>query len=108
MTSKLLEIRDQGTFIPALAIQVSGADGFLMRRAGFQSPMIYLLALATKRCQYDPFAWGDRTMNVAHQYIERQWEYLRDGSVVDVEFILGETTAPTVSEGITYGEAVTN
>lgn len=98
VTPKLLEIRDKATFIPALAIHVSGEDGYLMRRAGFESPMIYLIALATERCQYDPFGWGNRTMNVAHQYIAREWDTLQDGDVVDVEFILGETSTPKVSE----------
>lgn len=98
MTTKLLEIRDRHTFIPALAIQVSGADGYLLRRAGFESPMVYLIALATQRCQYDPFSWGNRTMNTAHQYIEAHWDALADGDVVDVEFVLGETPTPKRSE----------
>lgn len=99
MTTKLIEIRDRGTLIPALAILVSSEDGPVMQRAGFgDTPMVYLVALATQRCQYDPFAWGNRTMNTAHQYIEREWPMLRDGSVVDVEFLLGERDAPKVSE----------
>lgn len=98
---KLLEIRDDGTFIPAMAIQVSGADGYLMRRAGFDSPMIYLIALATQKCSYDPFGWDNRTMNGAHQIIERDWDSLVDGDVVDVQFELGETTEKKQSEQIT-------
>ena len=102
MISKLLEIRDRGTFIAALAIQVSGDDGYLMRRAGFQSPMVYLIALATERACYDPYNWGNRTMANAHRHIEQEFDSLKDGDVVDVEFILGETTAPKQSE---QGEA---
>jgi hypothetical protein len=98
MIAKLLEIRDAGTFIPALAIQVSGADGYLMRRAGFESPMIYLITLATERACYDPFNWSNRTMCTAHQYIEREWATLTDGDVIDVEFILGESAEPKRSE----------
>jgi hypothetical protein len=97
----LLEIRDSYTFVPAMAIRVSGADGYLMRRSGFGSPMIYLIALATQKCGYDPFAWGNRTMNVAHQWIEAHFDTLQDGDVVDVQFILGETAAPKVSESVT-------
>lgn len=101
MTHKLLEIRDRGTCIPALAIEVSGADGFLARRAGFgQTACIYLIALATQKCAYDPWSWGNRTMNTAHQHIERAWHQLNDGDVVDVQFLLGETTAPKVSESV--------
>ena len=95
---KLFEIRDRATFIPAMAIQVSGEDGYLMRRAGFQSPMVYLVALATERACYDPYNWGNRTMANAHNYIAENWDQLGDGDVIDVEFILGETTAPKRSE----------
>ena len=100
---KLLEIRDVGTFIPAMAVRVSGEDGYLMRRAGFGAPMVYLIALATERCAYDPWNWhgGGRTMNIAHQFIEKEWDSLTEGDVVDVQFILGETTAPKVSERVT-------
>jgi hypothetical protein len=98
---KLLEIRDSGTFIPAMAVLVSGADGYLMRRAGFENPMVYLVALATQKCAYDPWGWGGgRTMNVAHRYIEANWTALKDGDVVDVEFILGLTPAPKISESL--------
>lgn len=95
---KFLEIRDRSTFIPALAIEVSAANGYLARRAGFESPCIYLIALATQKCAYDPWSWGNRTMNTAHQLIEQNWLTLRTGDVVDVEFILGETSEPKRSE----------
>lgn len=60
--------------------------------------MIYLIMLATERCAYDPYDWGDRTMTVAHQYIESNFDQLNNGDVVDVEFILGETSVPKRSE----------
>lgn len=95
---KLVEIRDRATFIPAMAIQVSGEDGYLMRRAGFESPMIYLVALATERACYDPYNWGNRTMGTAHHYLVEHWDEVNDGDVLDVEYILGETTVAKVSE----------
>ncbi|MES2959856.1 MAG: hypothetical protein V4792_16825 [Pseudomonadota bacterium] len=101
MTIKLLEIRDAGTTIPAMAIQVSGADGWLLRRAGFgEQACIYLIMLATQRCAYDPYHWngGARTMPIAHIHIIDHWDDLTSGDVVDVEFILGATSAPKVSE----------
>lgn len=99
MTTKTLEIRDRGTFIPALAIQVSGQDGYLLRRAGFESPMVYLVMLATEQCKYDPYNWtGARTMKVAHNYITDRFDELSDGDVVDVEFILHERPEPKRSE----------
>ena len=99
MTFKQLEIRDRGTCIPSLAIRVSGEDGPIMRRAGFQSPMIYLVMLATQQCRYDPYGWSaGRTMPHAHHYVEEHWDEIPDHSVVDVEWILGERTEPKTSE----------
>jgi len=100
METKLLEIRDRATCVPALAIQVSGVDGYLMRRAGFGSvPMVYLIMLATEQCRYDPYNWDNpRTMGNAHLHIAEHWESLQNGDVVDVEFILGESATPKVSE----------
>jgi hypothetical protein len=39
-----------------------------------------------------------RTKPHAHAYIEAHWHELRDGDVIDVEFILSETAAPKRSE----------
>lgn len=46
------------------------------------------------RAHYDPYDWGDRTWQVAHDYIARHWDELVDGAVVDVEYVLGETAEP--------------
>lgn len=102
MTTKLFEIRDRGTFISALAIQVSAADGWLMQRAGFgEVPMVYLIMLATAKCSYDPYSWtGGRTMPIAHHYIAEHWDDLVSGAVVDVEFIQGERPEPELSEAV--------
>jgi hypothetical protein len=37
-------------------------------------------------------------MPTAHLHIRDQWESIADGDVVDVEFILGETSVKKVSE----------
>lgn len=102
MTPKLFEICDRGTCIAALAIQVSGADGALMQRAGFNSPMVYLIMLATEQAHYDPWAWRNRTMGTAHRYIAESFADLVDGQVVDVEYLLGETPEPKRPEGETW------
>jgi hypothetical protein len=98
MTFKLFEIRDKATTISALAVQVSKADGWIMERAGFGQPMVYLIALATQACRFDPWGWGDRTFHTAHMHIAEHFDELMDGQVVDVEFLLGETTKPKRSE----------
>lgn len=106
MTYKFLEIRDVGTFIPVLAFSTQAIDeeepaSYLLRRAGFglHCDCIYLIKLATGGAEYDPFNWnGSRTMNVAHQWIEKNWRELKNGDVIDVEFILGITDKQKVSE----------
>lgn len=123
MIIKLLEVRDRGTFIPVIAIamvvespgtipqEAREARRWLLRRCGYaeddRHPTITLASLAATRTAdrpsgktfcADPHDWGDRTYHVAHVYIERNWHDLKDGDVVDVEFILGETAAPKQSE----------
>lgn len=131
MQAKTLEIRDDGTFIPALAIDMnprtpypqnsrsmsedelrasldaSQAQFYLLRRCGYSCdgrPNVILTRLdGNGRATNDPYGWkGDtRTLPVAHTYIIEHWTELKDGDVVDVAFILGETTAPKVSERLT-------
>ncbi len=50
--------------------------------------------------QYDPKRWrGDaRTMPAAHQELIDNWDRYGSGGVLDVEFVLGETTVPKKSE----------
>lgn len=99
MKVKLLEIRDAATFIPAVAIEVCGYDHYLLRAAGYGNrPYILLANLNKGPLTYNAFDWGDRTMHQAHLWINDHWDELKDGSVVDVEFILGETKEPKQSQ----------
>lgn len=111
METKLFEIRDRGTFIPALAIKlesVNEAERFLLSRAGFgQNPIdhlryVELIHLEGQRVQYDIFNWGPaRTMGVAHDHILKNWDTLKSGDVICVEYILGERDSAKESERIT-------
>lgn len=111
MQVKLFEIRDRMTCIPAMAIRLTAWDGkeeFILRRAGYgkeqllpesPDPYVILTKLDGLQTEYDPFRWGGgRTMFEAHRFILNSWNILLSGSVVDVEYILNETTAPKVSE----------
>lgn len=106
--SKVLEIRDHGTFIGALAIRMLGANPiqeYYFRHCGYPADgsSIMLLILAGGKATNDPYEWGalrmgPRTMPVAHDFILRRFDSLSDGDVVDVAFILGETDKAKVSE----------
>jgi hypothetical protein len=104
MQTKALEIRDSMTFIAAIAVCMTPENGeqeYLLRRSGynFDEPLVVLTAMhGGRQAFYDPYDWADRTFQIAHNYIAKNWAKLRDGDVVDVQFILGETAAPKVSE----------
>ena len=110
MICKLFEIRDEGTFIVAMAVQLSPSnnkDQYLLARAGYgtkeleQGEYIWVSMIdgGQGKSFSDPYDWaGSRTMNVAHQYIKNNWAKLKSGEVVDVSFILGESESPKLSE----------
>ncbi len=106
MKTKLFEVRDKATFIPVCASlclvskeSLSDKENYLLRRAGFnQEGCILLSRLEGEECHYDPYDWGDRTMTTAHDYIQRNFDNLESGAVVDCEFILKEATIEKVSE----------
>lgn len=108
MQTKGLEIRDRATFIAVMATKVASGNAeelFLTRRCGFaeQTDQIIVMRTANFEATYDPFQWtGSRTMKVAHQYIIANFDTLVAGDVIDVEYILGETTTPKLSESSRY------
>lgn len=104
MIIKAVEIRDKATFIPALAIKMAPAtegQRYLLRRTGygFDPPSIMLVRMSDCAADNDPFGWTNRTMRAAHIWIAAHFDEMSDsGDVVDVEFLLGETTQPKRSE----------
>ena len=102
METKFFEIRDSGTFIPAMATCLDGSDSWLALRAGFgkDRPYIILTQLEGLETQYDRYNWrgAARTMPAAHAYIEEHWDELKSGDLVDVRVPLGEATEPCKSE----------
>lgn len=115
LLTKAFEIRDRGTFIPVIATQllsVRREEAYLLERARYfsveDSRSVIVTRLTRPDANSDPAAWGNRTMVTAHTYIEQHFEELRTGAVIDVEYILGETAEPKVSERLErlqmYGE----
>jgi len=102
MKIKAVEIRDRMTFIPALAIDTEPANEgqrYLLSRCGFHGEgQIILVRLNNGQGHVDPYDWGDRTMQTAHIFVQERWSEIKDGQVIDVEYILGEKTAPCQSE----------
>lgn len=117
MLVKAIEIRDEGTFIAALAVDMNPANDeqrYLLRRCGYPCdgrPNIILTRLdgdetgRDDRATNDPYARGGRTWPIAHHWIIEHWDELEDGSVVDVQFILGERPQRKLSERYTTPQA---
>lgn len=100
---KFLEIRDRATFLPMFAFTTKSDlydQHYLLHRAGYapDSDLVMFGYLEGRACQYDLYNWNDRTKQTAHDYIQKHWSDIKDGDVIDVEFILGETTEKKISE----------
>lgn len=110
MKTKLLEIRDRATFIPALAIQYDSeieSERYLLARAGYgrtrgdHQRYIALCKIdgGLGHITTDIYDWvGSRTMQIAHDHIIKNWDQIKSGDVIDVEFILGEIQIEKISE----------
>jgi hypothetical protein len=116
MQPKTFEIRDRLTFIAVLAVKLepsNDADQYLLNRSGFgnsggsQGSHVLLTRLNTFQSEYSPHGWDktSRTMYAAHEYIQENFDELESGSVVDVEFILGESNSVKTSESF-YGKEI--
>lgn len=107
--TKFFEIRDRGTFIPAVATRYRVAavtdssirDHRLLKRSGwgYDHPPVTLTHLSSRKASADPHEWcRGRTMKVAHSHIIESWGELKSGQVIDVQVILGEMKKPAASQ----------
>jgi hypothetical protein len=102
--TKVLEIRDEGTCIPVIALRMLAHDPvrayYIHDRCGYpqNGSGIVVMTLADQRASVDPYAWERRTMGNAHNYIYNNFDRLKDGDVVDVRVIVGEAKEPVTSE----------
>ena len=109
LETKVLEIRDSRTYIGVLAIRMESdnpAQSYHLRRVGHGHDSITVMRINDQLATNDVYEWsritpGTRTMPAAHDYIEKHFDQLEDGDVVDVQFILGETKTRKTSEAVT-------
>ena len=109
MQTKLFEIRDRDTFIPVMATAFFSAEHSLLRQAGYDHDLPYVIVIkltgGVEEAHDSAFGWlNHRTMTNAHLYIEKEWDTLVDGDVIDVEFILGETSVKKTPQGSSFKE----
>lgn len=117
METKLFEIRDRMTMIPVLAVRLGGRteeERYFLARSGFgrtvegQKEYVMMIQIVggDGTAKSDPFEWSanPRTFQMAHSFILRDWDTLKSGDVIDVEFLNGEKPTPKVSERIEHPE----
>lgn len=99
LPTKIMEVRDVWTFIPAIAIDLRGIMKFPDANVG-----ILLMFLSHpvdhKFClkQYSKF---ERTMSTVYKYLIKDFTSFASGDVIDVEYILGEKSSVKQSERFT-------
>ena len=106
MDVKVFEVRDAATFIPVIAIHLhtrTSEEQYLLGRSGYENAEDYVLLSRLNEqgpLTWDPYGHGTdaRTLQVAHAYIQKNWNVLGSGDVVDVEYILGERDTVKESE----------
>lgn len=107
MDVKLLEVRDEGTYLPCIAIRcdpANEAERYMLARAGYgrtarqQRGFVLFAPESDPKLRYNPYEWGDRTRETAHAWIANNWDDIATGDVVDVRVILGEQILPARPE----------
>lgn len=96
MEIKVLEVRDEATCIPVLAIKMVAAnpvEAKFLRRYGYPTDgsAVVWMHMSDQSASVDPYAWRDRTRAASHNFIYDHFDELENGDVVDVRVILKET-----------------
>lgn len=105
MEYKMIEVRDAMTTLPVLFIRplpaANAQEKWMWKRAGFAETQDYTIPLeigAIGSLKFKvPYSSGlydprtERTMYHATVYVEEHWAELKNGDLVGVEFMLGES-----------------
>lgn len=105
---RIVEIRDRATCIVAMAIRMipNAQERFLFNQIGYRSyshPTIILMSLEAPWCaaryhdEWSRLRIGGRSFEVAHKWIEENFDSIEPCQVIDVEFILKEVDEPCKS-----------
>jgi hypothetical protein len=83
---------------------LSDSERAILQHAGLgmQIGVILYIHLHSFITEYDHYKWQDRTHATAHKYILENWEDLKSGEVIDVEFILKESKIKKKSQNKLY------
>jgi len=105
MKNVVVGVVDNGRSITAMYIIMTAAEdneaerkmiidsGWLQGGNGY-FPGSILLDMENGDVQFSPQAWPNRTMRVAHEFLDRHYKTIRGGELIDIQYILKETTSP--------------
>ena len=101
---KFVEVVDIATCIPCLLLKgkpdnMDNRQSWIWERGGWgDTEGIYLMPIQTPELtKYDPYDYKDRTFKTVLLHAQQNWNTINDGDVIDVEFVLGEKSAPKES-----------
>jgi len=99
--TKVFEVRDRATNISVAATRFDPdtvRESSILRHVGVDAAAILYTNLSSTRSAIDPYELRDRTNTTTHTFIERNWDDLVSGQLIDVRVILGEALEECESE----------
>lgn len=106
MNNKIFEIKERNAFVLVLCTELSSTNAYqhsALGRCGYDvtelpAPIIMARLDGTGRSLSYPPDWRDRTFQAAHKHIYENWNKLKEGDIIDVEFIHGEVVTRKEAE----------
>lgn len=104
--TKFFEIRDSSTTLPLMVTKlepVNSDEDWLIKRAMGSKPYPLFLVtfMSSDVSHFNIYNWGStgaRTVKTAHEFIEKNFDTLKTGDVIDVQVLLGEKETKKISE----------
>lgn len=104
LKAKVLEILDRATYIPVIATDIfsgEAQESRHTRRLGF-NPLNRNKIIITRfdpiRTLYNVYDEPNTRTREAYRYIQDHFDKLKSGDVIDIEYLLGETSMPKLSD----------
>lgn len=109
MICKVFEVRSPATMIAILAIKLSAhndQERRLLCHSGFgingysfsRYFIVFPIDGGTGHASTDPYDHKSHELRVAHIYIQKHFDDMENGEVIDIDYIEGNTLAPKTSD----------
>jgi hypothetical protein len=113
MVIKIFEIRSPATLIVVMAIKLSAAneaERYLLSRSGYGRSnkdyetyiMLQRIDMDTNCATTDPYKQDIYELREAHLFIKKNFDILKNGAVIDIEYITGKTSKPKDAERLDF------